>query len=265
MSRCRRRRRFPVRPFWFLLVRGPLGGRRGLLEVRRRPSVSTERLGRERPGRSRDAALGGAGESMGACTSPAFSGALGVKCNQLVDSEGRDVLLHGVNARVEGLFDVTFTDGRLPLQTIPVFTQTGRQPDSLGRLQRAPRRGELERDRADRDLGLPRAARARRGHADVQRRRRVRAHRFSPGRLLEGDRLRWRAALGDHPAAGRCSSAARWFGRPFRQGTQVQNAYTTFFGEGGRGGDYSSGPAPSGVVLRRWRRPSRRAWPPIRR
>lgn len=59
----------------------------------------------------------------GACTSPEFSGApLGVHCNALVDAQGRTVLLHGVNARVAGLFDVTFDDGRLPLQVVSPFT-----------------------------------------------------------------------------------------------------------------------------------------------
>jgi endoglycosylceramidase len=56
------------------------------------------------------------------CTSPEFEGSpLAVHCNALVDAQGRTVLLHGLNARVAGVFDVTFTDGRAPLQTIPVF------------------------------------------------------------------------------------------------------------------------------------------------
>ena len=38
------------------------------------------------------------------------------------DTSGRQVLLRGVNARVEGLFDVTFDDGRVPLEEIPPFT-----------------------------------------------------------------------------------------------------------------------------------------------
>ena len=40
---------------------------------------------------------------------------------RLWDAEGREILLRGVNARVEGLFDVTFDDGRKPLQPIPPF------------------------------------------------------------------------------------------------------------------------------------------------
>ena len=43
-------------------------------------------------------------------------------CNQLVDSTGRTVLLHGLNARVSGVFDVTFSDGRIPVEPIPAFT-----------------------------------------------------------------------------------------------------------------------------------------------
>lgn len=39
----------------------------------------------------------------------------------LRDTSGRELRLHGFNARVEGLFDVTFDDGRIPLETIPPF------------------------------------------------------------------------------------------------------------------------------------------------
>lgn len=41
---------------------------------------------------------------------------------RLVDERGREVMLHGVNARVEGIFDVSFSDGRLPLEEIPRWT-----------------------------------------------------------------------------------------------------------------------------------------------
>lgn len=37
----------------------------------------------------------------------------------LRDAEGRVAVLRGINARVEGVFDVTFTDGRAPLEPIP--------------------------------------------------------------------------------------------------------------------------------------------------
>jgi len=63
-----------------------------------------------------------AGPDAGTCTSPTFAGTpLGVRCNALVDRSGRTVLLHGLNARVAGVFDDTFTDGRLPLMTLPTF------------------------------------------------------------------------------------------------------------------------------------------------
>ncbi|MDQ1249643.1 MAG: hypothetical protein QG597_4019 [Actinomycetota bacterium] len=39
----------------------------------------------------------------------------------ILDSSGREWLLRGVNARVEGVFDVTFDDGRAPLEEIPSF------------------------------------------------------------------------------------------------------------------------------------------------
>ena len=38
---------------------------------------------------------------------------------QLIAPDGRVVILRGINARVAGLFDVTFDDGRAPLETIP--------------------------------------------------------------------------------------------------------------------------------------------------
>ncbi len=42
----------------------------------------------------------------------------------LRDAEGRVAVLRGVNARVEGVFDVTFDDGRAPLEPIPALTRT---------------------------------------------------------------------------------------------------------------------------------------------
>jgi endoglycosylceramidase len=41
--------------------------------------------------------------------------------NRLVDDRGREVLLRGINARIQGLFDVSFDDGRIPLEEIPAF------------------------------------------------------------------------------------------------------------------------------------------------
>jgi len=42
----------------------------------------------------------------------------------LRDADGRIVLLRGVNARISGVFDVTFDDGRVPLEPIPELTST---------------------------------------------------------------------------------------------------------------------------------------------
>jgi endoglycosylceramidase len=40
----------------------------------------------------------------------------------LRDDRGRITLLHGINARIEGVFDVTFTDGRQRVEDIPTLT-----------------------------------------------------------------------------------------------------------------------------------------------
>lgn len=56
------------------------------------------------------------------CSEPGVKGdPLGVQCGQLIDSAGRVVFLRGVNARVRGVFDVSFDDGRIPLEEIPEF------------------------------------------------------------------------------------------------------------------------------------------------
>jgi len=44
---------------------------------------------------------------------------LDIDHGQLIAPDGRVVILRGINARVAGLFDVTFDDGRAPLETIP--------------------------------------------------------------------------------------------------------------------------------------------------
>jgi hypothetical protein len=49
-------------------------------------------------------------------------GWISVQEGQLVDEFGRQWLVRGINARVEGLFDVTFDDGRIALQPIPDWT-----------------------------------------------------------------------------------------------------------------------------------------------
>lgn len=57
------------------------------------------------------------------CAAPRFAASgFATQCGQLLDASGRVVFFHGVNARVEGLFDVTFDDGRTALEPIPAFT-----------------------------------------------------------------------------------------------------------------------------------------------
>lgn len=59
-----------------------------------------------------------------AATSPAHAidaRRLRVDDGRLVDGRGREITLRGVNARANGVFDVTFDDGRLPLQDVPHF------------------------------------------------------------------------------------------------------------------------------------------------
>src|SRR5580698_1736272 len=57
------------------------------------------------------------------CTEALFAGdPLGAKCGRLVDTEGRVVMLRGVNARVKGLFDVTWDPTQPPLMALTGFT-----------------------------------------------------------------------------------------------------------------------------------------------
>lgn len=43
---------------------------------------------------------------------------------RIIDEQGREIILRGVNARVQGLFDVSFSDGREPLEDILEFSAT---------------------------------------------------------------------------------------------------------------------------------------------
>lgn len=47
---------------------------------------------------------------------------LSTRCGNFVDAQGRSVVLFGINARVEGVFDVDLGPGRVPLEPIPPFT-----------------------------------------------------------------------------------------------------------------------------------------------
>ena len=50
-------------------------------------------------------------------------GWLHVENGRIVDEANREVMLRGMNARIEGIFDVTFSDGRTRLEPIPTFAQ----------------------------------------------------------------------------------------------------------------------------------------------
>jgi endoglycosylceramidase len=57
------------------------------------------------------------------CLTPAFAGApLGVRCNQLVDQQGRTVLLHGANGHFRGLRDIMLDDGSLTTTQVPFYS-----------------------------------------------------------------------------------------------------------------------------------------------
>lgn len=56
------------------------------------------------------------------CKEAVFAGnPLGSRCGRLVDTEGRVVALRGVNARILGIFDVTWDPSQPPLMPIPAF------------------------------------------------------------------------------------------------------------------------------------------------
>src|SRR5262249_32888520 len=54
-------------------------------------------------------------------SSPPAATPLSSDGTHLRDDKGRIALLRGVNARIAGVFDVTFTDGRAPLEAIPAL------------------------------------------------------------------------------------------------------------------------------------------------
>lgn len=57
------------------------------------------------------------------CHEAAFAGhPLGTRCGRLVDTEGRIVLLRGVNARIKDIFDVVWDPSQPPLLPLTTFT-----------------------------------------------------------------------------------------------------------------------------------------------
>src|SRR5688572_21021045 len=89
----------------------------------------------------------------------------------LVDDRGRQRVLRGLNARVEGIFDVTFDDGRTAVETIPPFGEEDcrfiaeelgmnhlRLPVNWSAIE--PVRGSYETEYVDRILALAEACHA---------------------------------------------------------------------------------------------------------
>jgi endoglycosylceramidase len=70
-----------------------------------------------------DAGREGGPPYVSPCKEKPFVGnPLGSRCGRLIDGEGRVVALRGVNARVLGVFDVTWSASQPPLMPIPAFT-----------------------------------------------------------------------------------------------------------------------------------------------
>ncbi|HEX4462809.1 MAG TPA: hypothetical protein VIA18_32775, partial [Polyangia bacterium] len=64
------------------------------------------------------AGCGGGGEHATTPYHAAFS-PVTADGDMLRDAQGRALILRGVNARVDGVFDVNFTDGRAPREVVP--------------------------------------------------------------------------------------------------------------------------------------------------
>lgn len=69
------------------------------------------------------AALGGCLDRAPRVTAETL-GWVGVEEQRLKDEFGRELHLRGINARIDGLFDVSFSDGRQSLEPIPAFDES---------------------------------------------------------------------------------------------------------------------------------------------
>lgn len=89
------------------------------------------------------------GPSGPPCAEPRFAGGrASTQCGSSSTPRAGVIFLHGVNARVNGVFDVTFDDGRTALEPIR-HGPGGRRADAGHRLQRPPPPHQLERPRED--------------------------------------------------------------------------------------------------------------------
>ncbi len=111
------------------------------------------------------AACAACGDSSPPASTVTPTDALTASEGVLRDSQGRQRVLRGVNARVAGIFDVTFDDGRAPVESIPAFTEADcafiaeelgmnhlRLPVSWSAIE--PVRGEYRDDYVDAVLAL---------------------------------------------------------------------------------------------------------------
>ena len=118
---------------------------------------------------------------------PSEHAPLATRCQQFVDEEGRVVVLRGINARVEGLFDVHVRRRSRRARGHPSVHLRRRVADALDGLQPAAASGELERDRTRgylpplllHDVSRPAPG----GRRTLPRRRALRHRRLSPRRV----------------------------------------------------------------------------------